>query len=111
MTRILAIANPFAGVVVPNSGGKLNPNFTNPGDIISQVLPFVFSIAGLGLLVYLVLGGLQMMTSRGDPKALQVAQAKITTALIGFVIIFLSYSLTILLGQIFGTGGFGGIFK
>ncbi len=81
------------------------------GELISTLLPYIFSIAGIGLLIFLVLAGLQMMTSRGDPKAMQAAQSKITTALIGFIIIFLSYSLVKLMGQILGVPVFGNIFK
>jgi len=58
-----------------------------------------------------VAGGLQMMLSRGDPKAIQSAQGKITNALLGFVIVFVSYWLVKLLGQIFGIEIFGDIFK
>lgn len=72
------------------------------GGIITALLPYVFSLAGIGLLVYLILGGLSLMTAKGDPKAIQSAQAKITNALIGFVIIIISYVVVQLLGQILG---------
>ena len=44
------------------------------------------------------------MTSRGDPKAMQSAQAKITNATIGFVIVIFAYFLVALIGKIFGIG-------
>lgn len=81
------------------------------GDIINAVLPWVFGFAGIALLIYLVLGGLQLMTSRGDPKAIQAAQSKITSALIGFIIILVSYFVVQLLGQLLGIGQFGLIFR
>ena len=79
-------------------------------DIMGAVLPYIFGAAGIALLIYLVMGGLQMMTSRGDPKAIQGAQGKITNALIGFVIVITAFLVVQLLAQIFkstGTGGFG----
>lgn len=90
------------------------PNFnggSSVGEIITKILPYVFGITGILLLVYLVMAGLQMMTSRGDPKAMQGAQAKITNALIGFVIVFFAYSLVKLFGQVFGITVFGTIFN
>ncbi|HTK03154.1 MAG TPA: hypothetical protein VL401_00045 [Alphaproteobacteria bacterium] len=81
------------------------------GDIIGVVVPYVFYAAGIALLVYLVTAGLQMMTSRGDPKAMQMAQAKITNALLGFVIIFVAFYLVQLLGVLLGITQFGEIFK
>lgn len=81
------------------------------GGLIGNALPYIFGAAGIALLVYLILGGLQMMTSRGDPKAMQGAQAKITNALIGFVIVIFAFVLVTLIGKIFGIGAFGNIFK
>lgn len=75
------------------------------GSLISKTLPYIFGAAGIALLVYLVIGGLQMMISRGDPKAMQSAQAKITNALIGFVIVFFAFTLVQIIGQVLGLEG------
>jgi len=72
------------------------------GGIIGNTLPYIFAAAGMALLIYLVLGGLQMMTSRGDPKAMQAAQAKITNALIGFIIVIFAFVIVRLFGDLFG---------
>lgn len=87
--------------------------WTQPARLIAVVLPYIFGAAGLALLVYMVLGGLQLMTSRGDPKAAQAAQAKITNAVIGFVIIILAFFIVQIFGQVFGIENtlFGQIFK
>lgn len=87
-------------------GGK------NIGDFInnSKILDYVFAAAGIALLIYLISGGLQMMTSQGDPKALQAAQGKITSALLGFVIVIIAYTLVALIGQILGIGAITSIF-
>lgn len=82
-----------------------NANISAPsslGGLITNVLPYVFGIAGILLLVYLVLGGFQLMTSRGDPKGVAGAWAKITNALIGFLIVSLAFVITRFVGQIFG---------
>ena len=83
------------------------------GTLIGNTLPYVFATAALALLIYLILGGFQLMTSRGDPKAAQGAQAKITNAIIGFVLIFLAYFIVQIFGQIFGLQNtiFGQIFR
>lgn len=80
------------------------------GGLISSILPYVFGAAGIALLIYLVIGGLQMMLSRGDPKAIQSAQAKITNALIGFIIVIISFLLVRLIGQLLGIDVFRPIF-
>jgi hypothetical protein len=85
---------------------------TTPASIIGLILPYVFGAAAIALLIYLVLGGLQVMTSQGEPKAMQSAQAKITNAVIGFVIIIIAFFIVQLIGQLFGLQGtlFGTIF-
>ena len=72
------------------------------GDIVSTLLPYIFILAGLMLFVYLILGGFQLMTSGGDPKRAESAKGKITGAVIGFIIIFVSYWLVQILQVIFG---------
>lgn len=82
------------------------------GGIINSILPYVFAASAIALLIYLVLGGFQVMMAKSDPKAMQAAQAKITNALIGFVIVIVAYTLTQLVGSLLGLQGtlFGQVF-
>lgn len=93
-------------------GGKfdfLSPNL-KLGDIISPAINYIFVIAGLLLLVYLIYGGFHFMISVGDPKGMQEAQGKITNALAGFLIIFLAYWIVQILSSVLGLQGFRGVF-
>lgn len=76
----------------------------------SSILNYVYGAAGIALLIYLILGGMQMMTSQGDPKAISAAQAKITNAIIGFVIVVISFFILQLLGQVLKIQPFDKIF-
>jgi len=71
------------------------------GAIITSILKYIFPAAGILLLIYLVLGGIQYMTSTGDPKKIEVAKGTITNAFVGFFIIFISYWIVQLVGIIF----------
>lgn len=79
-------------------------------DIVSLALKFVFPAAGILLLFYLIVGGFSLMTSGGDPKGMQAAKGKITSALIGFVIIFAAYWIVQIVGIILGLEDIGNIF-
>lgn len=94
----------FERTLLPKFAGK------KLGDIINEIVPLLFTIAGLVLLLYLLWGGFSLMLSRGDPKATEAAKEKITNAIIGFVIIFLAFWLVQLFGFIFGVKQFGEIF-
>ncbi len=50
----------------------------------------------------LIMGGFGLLTSGGNPDKVNAAKGKITSALIGFVIIFASYWLMKILEIIFG---------
>lgn len=81
------------------------------GYILSAAIPWIFTIAGMLLLIYLIFGGLQLMLSRGDPKASGAAKAHLTNAFVGFIIIFIAYWVTQLVGSIFGLTGITDIFR
>jgi len=60
-------------------------------NVISNVLKYVYVFAGLMLLIWLVWGGIILMTSAGDQNKMAQGYGKISGALIGFLIIFVSY--------------------
>lgn len=82
------------------------------GKVISDALQYVYVIAGLVLLIILISGGIGLMTSAGNPDKIKAGYGKITSALIGFFIVFISYIVVMLVQTIFGvdigfTGGNG----
>lgn len=83
---------------------KTNPDFSNLtiGSLINKIIPYLFFGAGIALLLFIILGGLGLMTSGGDPKKVQAAQSKITSALIGFLIIFSAYWIVQLVYKLLG---------
>lgn len=91
--------------------GNFNYPSVTIADIINKFLPYVFTITGILLLIYLTLGGFQLMFAAGDPKKVQGAWGKITNAVIGFVIIFVAYWVTQLIGKVFDISIINKIFK
>lgn len=78
--------------------------FTNLASVVSLALPYIFPIAGVFLLFYLILGGFNYLTSMGDPKKAAAGQAKITNAIIGFFIIFVAFWIVRIVDYLFGLG-------
>jgi uncharacterized membrane protein len=71
--------------------GKQYDNF---GEILSGdqgLLSYIFVIAGVVLLVMLIIGGIGLMTSGGNPDKVKANYSRITSGLIGFLIIFVAY--------------------
>ncbi len=74
------------------------------GDVVNKLLPFVLAIGGIALFIILILGGYDVLMSQGSPERLKAGRAKITAALIGFILLVSSYFITQLLNFIFGVG-------
>ena len=74
------------------------------GPLVSVFLRGAFTIAGLILLFYFILGGIGMIGSAGksDPKAAEQAKQTLTSAVMGFVVVFTAYWIVKLLGTLFG---------
>lgn len=103
--QIAQIENPFKNIQIPTSGNppfNINSQNLSIGEVVGAILPYLFTVAGLLLLLYLIYGGLSLMLSRGDPKAVQSAKDKITGALVGFIIVFASYWIVQIVASILG---------
>lgn len=77
----------------------------NVGQLVSRVLLFVIPLGGIILLLVLIWGGYDYMTSQGTPEKIKSAQAKITTGFIGFILLVVSYLIVRVIATIFGLGG------
>ncbi len=67
--------------------------YTSIGSLISTILPNIYVIAGIILFFLMVGGGLMVVVSAGkdDPEGTAKGRKAVTSALIGFLIIFASY--------------------
>jgi hypothetical protein len=72
-----------------------------PGQVISDLLPWAFALAGILLFLYLIYGGIRILTSLGNPKAVAAGVATVTHAIVGFLLLFCSYWLTRIIEIIF----------
>lgn len=72
------------------------------GALVVRVLVYIFSAAGILLLIYLVSAGFQYMTSQGNPKILAVAKGKISNALVGLFIVLVAFWIVQIVGDILG---------
>ncbi len=75
---------------------------TDIGVFVGWVLTVVMVIAILLVLLYLVLGGIEWITSGGDKGKTEGARNKITAAIIGIIILAAAYALASFVAYIFG---------
>jgi hypothetical protein len=73
-----------------------------PSQMIVKILPYIYGIAGILLLLNLISQGFKIMTSKGDPKVMEVAQTKLKNSMFGIIILFASFWIVQLLFKFFG---------
>lgn len=61
-----------------------------------------FAIAALGVTIYLIIGGLQFLLSGGNKDNIAKARERITHAIIGFMLLILTFIVLQFLFQFFG---------
>jgi len=69
------------------------------GSVIGSFITFAFVIVALIALIWLAWGGLKWLISQGEKQAVEEARNHIISAVIGLIVIFLSYLIVnVLLG-------------
>lgn len=84
--------------------------FSSIGDFVTRLIPFVFAVAGIGLLLMLISAGFSFLTSAGDAKKLEQGKGQLTYAVVGFLVIFVAYWIVQIAGYMFGITEFARIF-
>lgn len=72
------------------------------GQGFGRLVAPALSIAGVAVVIYFLIGGIQLLTSSGDKGAVSSAKDKITHAIIGFLLIFLVFLIMQFIPELFG---------
>lgn len=67
------------------------PDFSSIQAVVASLINIAFMAAGLVAVIYLIVGGYRYITSSGNQEAIEGAKATIFNAIIGLIIIFLSF--------------------
>lgn len=72
-------------------GASAASSFTDLGSLISLWLPNLYTAIGIILFLFVLGGGVALITSSGDQKKLEEIKKILTFAILGFAILFGSY--------------------
>lgn len=95
----------FNPLKVGNQGGpsQYADLLSTPGGIVTRLLEFAFPIAGMILFVMLLWGGFEMIYGASTTsKAVEAGKNRVTTAIIGFFLLFASYWIIQILQVVLG---------
>ena len=91
------LGKPLEGIWDPNTNSILR--FT---DTISKVIGVLTVSAGLWFIVQMFTGAIQWLSSAGEKQALENAKKKITNAILGLLVVVMSYTLIGIVGTFMG---------
>ena len=78
--------------------------FTDVGVLINKALNFVMVLGALLVFLYLIWGGIEWITSGGDKGKTESARNKITSAIIGLIVLAASWAILGLVLNFLGAG-------
>lgn len=81
------------------------------GNVIAAVVGFLLVIAAILAFIFLIIGGLQWITSGGDKAGMEAARNRITAAIVGLIIVAAAWAVMLLVGQFIGFNFLEGTFK
>jgi hypothetical protein len=81
----------FAQFRPPSAGGTGLPNDTSVSGFIMKIINIALTVAGLVAVLFLIIGGFRYITSAGNEETAESAKKIIINAIIGIVIIILSF--------------------
>lgn len=84
---------------------------TDIGTLINGALSFIMVIAALLVFMYLILGGIEWITSGGDKTKTEGARNKITAAVVGLIILAASYAILLIILNFLGFSDLGSVFE
>ncbi len=84
---------------------------TDFGNMFSSILNVVMLISAVLVFAFLIFGGIQWIMAGGDKTKAEEARNRITSAIIGLVIVAASYALINLIVNFLGFGSFNDVFK
>lgn len=77
------------------TGSNIGNTYSSTGNLISTILKFSLTVAGIIFIGLLIFGGIAVIMSAGsgDAKKAQQGKSTVTNALIGFAIVIVAYTI------------------
>lgn len=90
---------PFSALEKIGNIGSAAGTFTQ---IISNIIGIMTVVAGIWFFFMMIIGAYGFLSAGGDAKKIEESTKKITSAIIGLIVIVLAYALVSLIGRLLG---------
>lgn len=91
------------GVNVPGLDTKFasNGSWNFVSTLVGLIIPIALGIGGMLTVIFIIISGIQFITSGGDPKGASAAKDRLVYAVIGFIILILAYAILQIIDRLF----------
>jgi uncharacterized membrane-anchored protein len=79
------------------------PGVVNVSDIFALLTNVVIGVGIALVIIFLVVGGIQYVTARGDVKQAEAARSSLTNAVIGFIIVIAAFTIRLVVTNLLGS--------
>ncbi|MBU0649857.1 pilin [Patescibacteria group bacterium] len=76
---------------------RIDLPFNNLADVFGFLVNVVLGVGIAVTIIFLIIGGIQYITARGDQKAAGAARESLTNAVIGFVVVIGAFTIRLIL--------------
>lgn len=94
VSPVWAGANVFSLVDKVGRGAEYGAS-KEPEEVVAMVIQAVLGFLGIIFVVLMIIGGIQWMTAEGNEESVKKAKNRIKNAVIGLVIVVLSYAISV----------------
>ncbi len=91
-------------VHVPYPNGPLVPTLSCVFNIITNFIYWALVLSGSVAVILIIVSGIRLITSDGDPKKVDQARKTFSFAIIGLLLIFLSFAILYFIAYFTGVG-------
>ncbi|MEO0132995.1 MAG: hypothetical protein ABIK73_08725 [candidate division WOR-3 bacterium] len=81
---------------------RINLPFNNLSDVFGFLVNVVLGVGIAVTIIFLILGGIQYITARGDSKAAGQAREALTNAVIGFIVVIGAFTIRTIVVNVIG---------
>lgn len=96
------VEHTFGTIVPPSPVAAIGPGAEGIGKFFGNIINIIFIFAGIVFLFIVIISAFQWMTSGGDKENIAKARARLTSGIIGLIILSVSFIIVRLLEAITG---------
>jgi glucose uptake protein GlcU len=91
LTQFATVAYALDSKIYPDNPGLPGSQQSDAKGLVGNIINIILPVVGIVAVLFIIIGGFQLITSRGNEEQAESGKKTLTNAIIGLVVILLSY--------------------